>query len=212
MTDHRPTLFVLGSSHGKRLAMALQKITELSQEYKIENYAKSGARFENMDFPNLEKLTDRDVIIIQIFGNNFLKKFIKIKFINGKKQMLLTKYVPVPESTIISMYNSLKEIFSCTRAKVFCLDCPVRHLNHSSRQLATRVFQLFKARNKSLHRTLKNSNITTLDHKKFLGVKNTKLRTVTGYAETLVDDVHFFPIFYENIAKKLWCEIKKKEV
>jgi hypothetical protein len=212
MTDHRPTLFCLGSSHGKRLAIALQKIPELCKEYKIENYAKSGARFENMDFPDLEKLTNRDVIIIQIFGNNFLKKFIKIKFINGKKQMLLTKYVPVPESTIISMYNSLKEKFSYTRAKIFCLDCPVRHLNYSSRQLATRVFQLFKARNKSLHTTLKNSNITTLDHKKFLGVKNTKLRAVSGYAKTLVDDVHFFPIFYDNIAKNIWCEIKKTEV
>jgi hypothetical protein len=54
MTDHRPTLFCVGSSHGKRLAMAFQKIPELCQEYKIENYAKSGARFENMDFPNLE--------------------------------------------------------------------------------------------------------------------------------------------------------------
>jgi hypothetical protein len=110
--------------------------------------------------------------------------------------MLLTKYVPVPESTIVSMYNSLKEKFSWTGAKIICLDCPVRHLNYFSRQLATRVFLLFKARNKSLHATLRNFNITTLDHKKLLGIKINKLRPVRGYAKTLIDDVHFSPIFF----------------
>ena len=55
--------------------------------FRVSGRVKPGAKFQNLDFPEwmLQEFETQDVLFIQIFGNELIKKNIKISYKKGKK-------------------------------------------------------------------------------------------------------------------------------
>jgi lysophospholipase L1-like esterase len=200
----KPVIYFTGSSHGKRLYSAFLNLPVLTENCELKNYAKSGCKYENLVLPNLDTLTANDYLIIQVFGNNLLEKHIRVKYIDGKKQFMLTRYKEVPENYILKIYSELLQRLKNCKGTLIILDSPPRHLNHTPRKIAIKVLKLFQARNKLLHDVFKNSGIHTIDHRKFIGFKNRTTRTVSGFSQHLCDNVHLTPEAYREIANNIF--------
>ena len=70
-----PKLLVLGSSHAQRIHRAIQR-SNLYKKYEILTCFKSGARIFDLDLSVLAGLSKDDIIVIQLFGNELLKRAI----------------------------------------------------------------------------------------------------------------------------------------
>jgi hypothetical protein len=71
-------IVIIGSSHAKRIFYALKKKEEIRKCFFILNEAKSGSLYEQNTIPNyVNKLTEKDILILQLFGNDWLQKYIK---------------------------------------------------------------------------------------------------------------------------------------
>lgn len=210
MADRKPKIIVAGSSHAKRVGYCFQKIPDLMKEYDLRIVARSGATYENMVLPNVDSLTDKDYLIIQVFGNNFLQKgTVETEYSRGKRKFILKKYDPIPEQDILQLFMDLKKRLENTKTNVLILDSPHRHLTQSSRDTASKVFKLFRDRNRLLKRTFHDSKATVIDHRYLMGVRANLLRTLNFYKSVLLDDVHFYSIYYRNLAANLYWKVIK---
>jgi hypothetical protein len=55
-----------------------------------------------MVLPNVDSLTEKDYLIIQVFGNNFLQQgTVETVYLRGNRKFILKKYDPVPEQEIL---------------------------------------------------------------------------------------------------------------
>ena len=91
-------LHVLGSSHAARILKAVTRNKQLTDTFLVSGTVRPGAKLSDLNFPTqkLADFSDSDILIIQLFGNELIKRNIKIDYQNGQKTIHLTAFVLEP--------------------------------------------------------------------------------------------------------------------
>ena len=197
-----PKLLVLGSSHAQRIFNAIQR-SNLYKKYEILTCFKSGARIFDLDLSIIAQLSKDDIVIIQLFGNEILKKAIQIeRRSNGGKTIHLTKFSPCPQEKIQQGYKKLLQALNSNQSilssNVFIIDNAIRHLNCCKNHVFKGLFAFQAKQNKILARTFKKFNV--LDHRRLIGSKRSVKRS---YYEMFFDTVHFRSEVYDTLVRNL---------
>ena len=123
-------LHVFGSSHAARILKAVVRNKQITDTFLVSGTVKPGAKLSDLNFPaqKLASFNESDILIIQVFGNELIKRNIKIDYKNGLKTIHLTAFVPEPAWKIQRAYSRLKELLEPLRCRIFILDNPLRHI------------------------------------------------------------------------------------
>jgi hypothetical protein len=198
-------IVIIGSSHAKRLFLNLKDHRLLRKKYYILNETVPGSTFEKTKFPEyLFKLKKDDIVILQLFGNDWLKKHIQITTEGKKKMFHLTKFEPVEVKTVMNMYKILSKILEKLKCKVLMVDNIFRHLDCCEKHQFQEVGPLWSEGNKALRICFKKfKNVTYIDHRKLLGFPKKRIKVFPFYKTLLVDGVHLKPKLYKTMATNL---------
>jgi hypothetical protein len=198
-------IVIIGSSHAKRLFLNLKDHRLLRKKYYILNETIPGSTFEKTKFPEyLFKLKKDDIVILQLFGNDWLKKHIQITTEGRKKWFHLTKFEPVEVETVMNMYKILSKILEKLKCRVLMIDNIFRHLDCCEKHQFQEVGPLWSEGNKALQICFKKfKNVTYIDHRKLLGFPKRRIKVFPFYKTLLVDGVHLKPKLYKTMATNL---------
>ena len=80
-------LHIFGSSHAARILKAALTNDTIMQNFIVSGTVKPGATFNNLHFPSelLNTFVESDVLFIQLFGNELLKKNVYVAHYRKKK-------------------------------------------------------------------------------------------------------------------------------
>ena len=195
-------LHIFGSSHAARILKAALTNDTIMQNFIVSGTVKPGATFNNLHFPYklLNTFVASDVLFIQLFGNELLKKHIYVSHYKGKKVIHLTAFEPEPAWKIQGVYRRLKELLEPLKCKIFILDNPLRH---------ARCCTFHKKRLKGLPKFLTMQNCVlaynfgskVLNHKKYLGLPTKKTYDQKIYQKLFSDSVHFKKNVYDSLVQ-----------
>ena len=75
-------LHVLGSSHAARILKAVTRNKCLTDTFLVSGTVRPGAKLSDLNFPTqmLATFNETDILIIQLFGNELIKRHIIIEF------------------------------------------------------------------------------------------------------------------------------------
>ena len=168
-------IHVLGSSHACRILEAVTQNVELTKTFLISGTVKPGAKLADLKFPSqyLASFKESDILLIQLFGNELIKRNITVERKNGKKIIHLTAFEPEPAWKIQRACTRLKELLEPLQCRIFIIDNPLRHI---------RCCRKHRKGLKGLHCYLENQNrllarcfgSKVLNHKKYLGMSRRK--------------------------------------
>ena len=197
-------IHVLGSSHACRILGAFTQTMELTKIFSISGTVKPGAKLADLNFPSqyLASFKESDVLLIQLFGNELIKKNIIVERKNGKKIIHWTAFEPEPAWKIQRAYTRLKELLEPLRCRIFIIDNPLRHI---------RCCREHRRQLKGLHCYLEKQNRTlaqsfgskVLNHKKYLGIESKKARKLKNYLKLFSDSVHFKENVYSSLVQRI---------
>jgi hypothetical protein len=206
MEREKPKIFLIGSSHAKRIGFQMSEIEQ--KDFLICNYGISGLKVKDLKIPS--GVTDKDIMVISILGNDYLQNSPK-KIVNGTR----TKYVlerldPVNTNGIFQLFSILQSKLQTVPCKVYIVDTFYRHLLYPTKGIKIQVYNLFKKRNLMLENFFFLHGITVLRHRTLFDKKDLRpSRTVQGYGQLLSkDDVHLKKSVYASVAKRLLVKIK----
>ena len=193
-------LHILGSSHAARILKAVTRNKKLTDTFLVSGTVRPGAKLSDLNFPTqkLATFNESDILIIQLFGNESIKRNIKIDYKNGQKTIHLTAFVPEPAWRIRRAYTRLEEL----RCWIFILDNPLRHI---------RCCMKHRKRLKGLHSFLEKQNSIlaqnfgsrVLNHKKYLGMPTKKAYKLKNYLKLFSDSVHFKENVYRDLVQRI---------
>ena len=197
-------LHVFGSSHAARILRAVTRNKQLTDAFLVSGTVRPGAKLSDLNFPT-QKLADfneSDILIILVFGNELIKRNIKIDYKNGQKTIHLTAFVPEPAWRIQRAYSRLKELLEPLRCRIFILDNPLRHI---------RCCMKHRKRLKGLHSFLEKQNrilaqnfgSRVLNHKRYLGMPSKKAYKLKNYLKLFSDSVHFKENVYSDLVQRI---------
>ena len=197
----KPKLFIIGSSHANRIFAACEKNSEITKKFELKNLSIPGATFDKIrkNFEKIELTSPEDVVIIQCFGNDLLKKHIKIERF-PKKIIHLTKFEPVDLKLIEQVFLELQEIVNKLECNFLVVDIPFRHLHCCVHHRFSGLIAFFSNANKLLKKIFKEK---VIDHRRLLGVSRNRIKMAKFYQDTLCDTVHFYPKYYAKMAETL---------
>ena len=204
----RPRVFICGSSHALRIKNAILSDQFWVDNYIIKSYARPGASFSELTFPDFSKLSKKDLVIIQCFGNDLFEKYIEVERTPAGKIIHLTKVKPILEEKIAKLYGLLKEKIENSKAHVIVLDNILRHLKCCVDHYSPEVGE-FQSRQNAILREYFQAipNVLSLDHKTLLGISIRHLEDEEVYALLYEDGVHLQKKYYHRIAKELKKQI-----
>ena len=80
-------LHIFGSSHAARILQAALNNDNIRQNFSVTGTVRPGAKFNNLVFPSklLNSFVESDVLLIQVFGNELLKRNVYVSHHNGKR-------------------------------------------------------------------------------------------------------------------------------
>lgn len=194
------TCLVFGSSHANRIYKNLKASAKAKTTFsKFLNCTKSGATYYDLQLPILEceKLTSKDLIVAQLFGNDIMEKNIFVEKKLGKRIIHCTKFVPKNETYIESLYENFKNKVKDLKCQIILFTNPFRYLHcckkHFSSHKGLRQFQ--KRQNKKLKLYFRSSNVDVKDM-----AIGKKTQNIHRYLE---DCVHFYNKFYKKVVLQL---------
>jgi len=195
----KPKLYVIGSSHAARLYNSL-KTNKINQKYDLINLSKPGGTFKDIIYPQNVKNTD--VILGQLFGNDVFERNIKITQGRLNKTIHLTKFSPIPLSTLENIFKKFIEKMSIYPCKIYLFDLILRHIGCCSSHHYPAIVKHQRNVNGLLKRTLHSSNIRLLNHLKYLKHRIKWTSRIRNYKTLFVDTVHFHPLFYKTLVEQ----------
>jgi predicted AAA+ superfamily ATPase len=207
MEGEKPKIFLVGSSHAKRIGFQMSEIDQ--KDFLICNYGKSGLKVKELKFPHVG-VTEKDIMIVSILGNDYIRNSPK-KIVNGTR----TKYVlehlePVTTNGILQLFSILQSKLRTVPCKVYIVDTFYRHLLYPTKAVKLQAYNLFKKRNLMLENFFFLQGIKVLRHRTLFEKKDLRpSRTIQGYAQLLSkDDVHLKKSVYASVANRLLETIK----
>ena len=197
-------LHVLGSSHAARILKAVTRNKQLTDTFLVSGTVRPGAKLSDLNFPTqkLAGFSNSDILIIQLFGNELIKRNIKIDYKNGQKTIHLTAFVPEPAWRILRAYSRLKELLEPLRCRILILDNPLRHIRccMKHRKLLKGLHSFLEKQNKILAQKFGSR---VLNHKKYLGMPSKKAYKLKNYLKLFSDSVHFKDNVYSDLVQRI---------
>jgi len=196
------TIFVIGSSHSRRLGTEFRKI--VPEQFYVKNMAIGGATYDRIQYPQLSQISVNDVIVMQGFGNDLFKPAHEYK----KGMYHLLACIPTPRSKLEKIFNEFLEWCKSVPCKVIILGLIPRFyhccLTHKYAGLVSH-----QVRSNELLARLSNKvpNVVFVHSMKALGVPH-RLWKSTDNSMT-ADNVHLKPEKYEVIARYIFQIIQQ---
>jgi hypothetical protein len=198
-------IWIVGSSHGVKIGTELVEVIGDQQNYTIRNFSKSGAKFENLIWPNPNSVNKEDTILIIPFGNNLLKGY--SKKISGNWH--LTKYIP---QTRLHLSLLITKLY----IKCFDYPCKILVITNFYRLLCCPVhkypgwlkFQYEVNREIEKELSVLAPQVKVLDHRALIdqrpGKKKAK-QDMRYYVSLQYDNVHFkdYRVIASNILREI---------
>ena len=202
-------LRIFGSSHAARILKAALNNQSIIQSFKVSGIVRPSAKFNNLEVPSklLKTFNKSNVLFIQLFGNELLKRNIYVLRHKGHKTIHHTAFESEPAWKIQGVYRRLKELLEPLNCKILILDNPLWH---------ERCCTLHKKRLKGLPKFLamqnrvlaQNFGSKVLNHKKYLGLPTKKAYNPKIYQKLFSDSVHF----KENVYNRLVQWVAKRHL
>lgn len=189
-------LVVYGHSHAHLLASEISKLGLTNTD--LVTYCKRGATVSTFPLPvvELSSLSEDDVLVLLPFGNDVLARKIKIE--KRPKFIRLLECSPTPQDKLDRLYQSVREVLSSLRCRIYLIDNIYRHTDCKD------AFLSFKKQNGLIQKVFSGiPNLTVLDHRKLLKVRHKKLRDRAFYSQILKDNVHLYSQFYREMSQSL---------
>jgi hypothetical protein len=199
-----PNLYVIGSSHAVKILRIMEHKHKFKEKFTLVNMARSGARYEDLRLPDPSKIRSNDVIFFQAFGNDIMKKNIRMEEVNGKRIIHLEKFEPYDLSIIESKIQIFKEFCAKVPCRVIILDLITRHINCCKMHRYRGYIAFQRSANKKLRTILgKLKNVTIVQFLKNLGHHTRWLKKTSNLAKVYADSVHLKTSFYEKILERI---------
>ena len=199
-------IHVLGSSHACRILEAVTQNVELTKTFSISGTVKPGAKLADLKFPSqyLASFKESDILLIQLFGNELIKRNIIVERKNGKKIIHLTAFEPEPAWKIQRACTRLKELLEPLQCRIFIIDNPLRHIRccRKHRKNLKGLHSYLEKQNRLLARFFQGFS-TVLNHKKYLGMSRRKTGNLKVYLKLFSDSVHFKRNVYSSLAQRI---------
>ena len=114
-------LHIFGSSHEAQFLNAALKNQSVLQNFEVTGTVKPGAKLHNLKFPSrlLQSFNESDVLFIQLFGNELIKRNVYISRHKGRKIIHLTAFEPEPAWKIQGVHRRLMELLEPLNCKIF---------------------------------------------------------------------------------------------
>jgi hypothetical protein len=196
----KPKLYVIGSSHAARLYNSL-KTNKINQKYDVINLSKPGSTFKDIVYP--QSIKNTDVILGQLFGNDVFERNIKITQGRLNKTIHLTKFSPIPLSTLEKIFKKFIEKMSIYPCKIYLFDLILRHIGCCSDHSHSLLVKHQRNVNSLLKRTVQGSNIKLLNHLRYLKLRIKWTSRIRNYKTLFVDTVHFHPLLYKTMVEQV---------
>ena len=197
-------LHVFGSSHAGRILKAVARNKQITDTFLVSGTVKPGAKLTDLIFlvKKLASFNESDILLIQVFGNELIKRNIRIDYKKGQKTIHLTAFEPEPSWKIQKAYSRLKELLEPLRCRIFILDNPLRHI---------RCCMKHRKSIKGLHSYLEKQNrilaqgfgSKVLNHKRYLGMASKKACKLKNYLKLFSDSVHFKENVYSDLVQRI---------
>jgi hypothetical protein len=193
-------IVIVGSSHAFRLGKALEKIIDHSK-FGLINLARPGQQIKFFEPPEiLNDLTIHDHLVVWMGGNDLMKNRPKKIFVKGKKFFQIKHCEPAHEYDNRLSFEKLANRVQGCSAHNLVFDMPYRHLS-SEDPLPEVIEWLFKTRNHLFKECLEEKSLILRKYISYLNVGRTnRLRSRYAYRKLLIDDIHFKPEIYANVA------------
>jgi hypothetical protein len=207
MEEEKPKIFLIGSSHAKRIGFQMKEIDQ--KDFHIINLGKSGLKVKDLKVPHLS-VTKKDIMIVSILGNDFIKNSPK-KVTNGTRSKYILEHLePVNTTGILQSFSILQSKLKSVQCKVYIVDTFYRHLLYPTKAVKLQAYNLFKKRNSMLENFFFLQGIKVLRHRTLFDKKDLRpSRTIKGYGQLLSsDDVHLKKHVYTSIAQRLLEKVK----
>jgi hypothetical protein len=144
MEQEKPKIFLIGSSHAKRIGFQMKGIDE--KDFLVINLGKSGLKVNDLKVLHVG-VTEKDIMIVSILGNNFIKNS-PIKVVNGTRSKYILEHLePVNTTGILQCFSILQSKLKSVPCKVYIVDTFYRHLLYPSKAIKVQAYNLFKKRN-----------------------------------------------------------------
>ena len=201
------TIHIIGSSHGKRLAMALERLPEYGKSYHLKNYAKGGACFKDLVWPDPDDLGSEDVLIVIPFGNDLLQKNKNCIFRGSDKILHMQKFLPTPDNEFLNLYNLLGiKLLGYLENKVFVIQNFYRHFCCEKEKHHHRGWLGYQnRRNNELKKELEpfSCYVVVLDHRKLHTRSGQLIKDILMYKSKQYDGVHFrdYSVIGKNVLR-----------
>ena len=67
------TVYIVGASHSVRIEEALRQLPEYNVQFNVLGFGKSGAKFSQFRWPDLESIDQGDVLLVFPLGNDLIQ-------------------------------------------------------------------------------------------------------------------------------------------
>lgn len=198
-----PKVYVVGASHGLRLAAQLEKIENFKSKYILRSFCIRGKKFRDLPFPQTEKSSEQDILIVIPFGNDLQKSL--VKFDKNDRKLHLTTYKPISEKEYDRLCEELYDKVVQFPGKVLIITNFLRYLCCEAHEYKGWV-SLQKKFNSTLaakFQSLKES-VKIVDHYSLVDdqVGRKTVKKVKHYRKLQSDSVHFKN--YRIIAERIF--------
>ena len=189
------TIHIVGSSHGKRLALALERLPEFRNTYNLKNYARGGVGFKDLVWPDPDDLGSDDVLIVIPFGNDLLQKNKNCVYRGSDKIFHMQRFLPTPDNEFTNLYNFLLiKLLGYSENKVFIIQNFYRHFCCEKEKHHHRGWLGYQnRRNNELKKELEpfSRYVVVLDHRKLHTRSGQLIKDIQMYKSKQYDGVHF---------------------
>jgi len=184
-------LFIIGGSHAKRMYFLMKQNENLTRKYQIINLAKPGATAESVIMPDIEKITDKDILFVQLFGNDLFDRSSVVRFSQrNDRKFHLKRFSPSPKDRYRQLFEQFKEKLKEVKGKIYILDNPYRYICQCKAHQYPGLIKVQRQFNAALHSTFfAEENVCTLSHLSLLNLGK-KSRVAYRYRRIFCDNVH----------------------
>jgi len=189
---------IVGASHAAKLATAIYANVDFCRKFEISHNTQPGANIDSFrcDFQKLVSLDEEDFVIVNLLGNDLLQKHIHIT--RSPRKIHLTRFEP--KSDLAETYSKLREILSCTRARILILDHIYKNINCCSEHQYPELPGFWVRKNREL--VIEFRQYAVYDHRKLLPYTWDKVKDMSFYSTLFIDGVHLHPLYYVGFASQ----------
>jgi len=184
-------LFIIGGSHAKRLYLLMKQNENLTRKYQIINFAKPGATAENVIMPDIAKITDKDILFVQLFGNDLFDRGSVVRFSQrNNRKFHLKRFSPLRKDKYKQLFGQFKEKLKEVKGKIYILDNPYRYICQCKAHQYPGLIKVQSQFNAALHSTfIAEENVKVLSHLSLLNLGK-KSRVAYRYRRIFCDNIH----------------------